>query len=78
MSRSQQDEIQEIVNDIIETIPMRDLVAFSNMDESGVEVLQQAFELYIRRRFGEDDELPEIMEALWKRVRETHRLRTVK
>ena len=81
MSRLQQDEIQEIVNDIIETIPMGDLVSFANMDESGVEVLQQAFELYIHRRREADHSevnLPEIMEALWKRVRETHRLRMVK
>lgn len=77
MKRSQKDEIREIVEDIIETIPKRDLVSFASMDESGVEVLQQAFELYIRRKFGDGDDLPEIMEALWQRVRETHKLRVV-
>ena len=80
MSHLSQDEIQEIVNDIIETIPLKDLVSYANMDESGVEVLQQVFELYIRRIYGDDkyeNELPEIMAALWKRVKETHRLRAV-
>jgi len=80
VSHLSQDEIQEIVNDIIETIPLKDLVSYANMDESGVEVLQQVFELYIRRIYGDDkyeNELPEIMAALWKRVKETHRLRAV-
>jgi len=77
MSHLSQSEIQEIVEDIIETL--RDLVSFANMDAAGVEVLQQAFELYMHRAYidHEDASFPEIMEALWQRVRETHRLRVV-
>jgi Ca2+-binding EF-hand superfamily protein len=78
MNRPQRDEIQEIVDDIIETIPLRDLVSFANMDESGIEDLQEAFELYVSRKFGNDDEFPEIMEALWQKVRETHLLKIVR
>jgi len=77
----QKGEIQESVGDIIETIPLRDLVSFADMEESDVRVIQLVLELYIRRKLGADgieDEFPEIMEALRQRVRETHRLRRVK
>jgi hypothetical protein len=77
MSRLSADEIQEIIDDIIETIPLRDLVSLANLDEAAVKILQQALGLYLRRHHADEKEIPEIMEALWQRVKETHRLRVV-
>ena len=49
------------------------------MKKKDVEVLQGVFDLYIRDKIDpEDEEYTEIMNELWKRVRETHRLRVVK
>ena len=81
MSRNSQEEnIQEIVDDIIENMPLKDLVSFANMDESDAQILQQVFEVYIRRKIGVEceDDLPRIMDILWQRLKETHRLRTIK
>ena len=78
--KSQEGKIQEIVDDIIENMPLKDLVSFANMDESDAQILQQVFEIYIRWKIGTEceDELPQIMDALWQRLKETHRLRTIK
>ena len=81
MSFTENDEIRQIVDDLVEAMSLEDLVQFANMDESDVQVLQKALELYLSRRIGEADrdyEIPEIMEALWQRVKETHRIRRVK
>lgn len=49
------------------------------MKQKDVEVLQGVFDLYIRSKVDADDEdYEDIMHELWKRVRETHRLRIVK
>lgn len=71
------DEIREFVDELIEQLPLKDLVSFANMDESGMEVTQQVLDLYIQHQLGDQAEFPNIMKALWKRVRETHRLRMV-
>ena len=39
LNQSQQDEIQEIVDDIVETIPLKKLIDFADMDESDAEAL---------------------------------------
>ena len=78
--KSQEGKIQEIVDDIIENMPLKDLVSFANMDESDAQILQQVFEVYVHRKIATEceDELPQIMDALWQRLKETHRLRTIK
>jgi hypothetical protein len=49
------------------------------MNRKDIEVLQGVYDLYIRSKVDtEDEEFDNIMYELWKRVRETHRLRVVK
>jgi len=49
------------------------------MKKKDVEVLQGVFDLYIRNKIDpEDEDYENIMHELWKRVRETYRLRVVK
>jgi hypothetical protein len=72
LNQSQQDEIQEIVDDIVETIPLKKLIDFADMDESDAEALRRAFEQYIRGKLSvikTYDDLPEIMETMWERIR---------
>jgi len=68
-----------IVDEIISELPLREKTSLANMKKKDVEVLQGVFDLYIRSKVDPDDEDYEnIMNELWKRVRETHRLRVVK
>ena len=68
-----------IVDEILAEMPLEEKVSLANMKEEDVMVLQGVFDLYIRNRSDpEDEDYEDIMNELWKRVRETHRLRVVK
>ena len=68
-----------IVDEILAEMPLEEKVSLANMKEEDVKVLQGVFDLYIRNRSDpEDEDYEDIMNELWKRVRETHRLRIVK
>jgi hypothetical protein len=68
-----------IVDEILAEMPLEEKVSLANMKEEDVKVLQGVFDLYIRNRSDpEDEDYEDIMNELWKRVRETHRLRVVK
>lgn len=69
----------QMVDEIISQLPLEERVSFANMKKKDVEVLQGVFDLYIRNKIDpEDEDYENIMHELWKRVRETYRLRVVK
>lgn len=73
--------LKQIVDDIISELPLNDRISFTYMNKEDVAALQSVFELYIRSKLGtefDDQEFKNIMDELWKRLRETHRLRVVK
>ena len=79
MTKYSQDTISQIVDEILSEIPLEGRVSLANMNKEDVEVLQGVFDLYIRSKVDpEDEEYEYIIRELWKRVRETHRLRVVK
>jgi hypothetical protein len=79
MTKPIQDTIAQIVDEILSEMPLKGRVSLANMNKEDVEVLQGVFDLFIRSKVDADDEDYEhIMHELWKRVRETHRLRVVK
>ena len=79
MTKPSQDTIFQIVDDIIFQMPLEEKVSLANMNKKDVKVLQGIFDLYIRVKIkSEDLEYENIMNELWKRVRETHLLRVVK
>lgn len=78
MSHLSKEEVQGFVDDLLEELPLRELVAFANMDQIGMEVLQEAAKRYVYQEIGETEDFQKIIEALWKRVKETHRLKMVK
>jgi hypothetical protein len=68
-----------IVDEIFFQMPLEEKVSLANMKKEDVRVLQGVFDLYIRSKVDtEDEDYENIMHELWKRVRETHRLRVVK
>ena len=79
MTKPSQDTVYQIVDEIISEMPLEERVSLANMKKNDVEVLQGVFDLYIRSKVDpEDEEYENIMQELWKRVRETHKLRVVK
>lgn len=73
------DTLYQIVDEIISEMPLKERVSLTNMERKDVETLQSVFDLYIRDRIeSEDMECENIMNKIWNRLRETHRLRVVK
>jgi hypothetical protein len=73
------DTFYQIVDGIISQMPLEEKVSLANMEKKDIEVLQGVFDLYIRSKVDpEDEDYENIMQELWKRVRETHKLRVVK
>ena len=69
------DELAQILSEM----PLQERVSLANMEKEDVEVLQGVFDYYIRNRFDPDDEDYEnIMNELWEKLQETHRLKVVK
>ena len=69
------DELSQIIFEL----PLKERVSLANMKKKDVEVLQSVFDLYIRSKIdAEDMEYENIMNELWKRIRETHLMRVVK
>jgi len=79
MTKPFQDTIFQIVDEIISELPLRERTSLANMKGEDVQVLQSVFDLYIRSKIDpEGEEYTNIMQELWKRLQETHRLRVVK
>ena len=73
------DTLYQIVDEIISEMPLKEKVALANMKREDVETLQSVFDLYVRDKIeSEDTECENIMNKIWNRIRETHRLRVVK
>jgi hypothetical protein len=73
--------LSQIVDEIISELPLNDRVSIAHMNKNDAAVLQSVFELYIRSKVGaefDDQEFNNVMNELWKRLRDTHRLRVVK
>jgi hypothetical protein len=79
MNKQVKNYVPQIVDEIISQMPLEERVSLANMEKKEIIVLQGVFDLYIRIKVDpEDEEYENIMHELWKRVRETHRLRVVK
>jgi len=73
--------VDQFIDEIISKLPLKERVSIANIDEKHVEILQRIFELFILNKTGseiEDEEYNNIMDELWKRLQETHKMRVVK
>jgi len=79
MKKQIEDTVVEIVDEIISQLPLRERASLAKMNKVDVEVLQHVFDLYVKSKIdSEDEEYANIMQRLWKRLGETHRLKVVK
>ncbi len=73
--------LSQIVDEIINELPLQDRISIAHMKKEDVEVLQGVFELYIRSKVGhefDDEEYKVVINKLWDQLRETHLLRVLK
>ena len=71
--------MDQIIDDIISELPLKAKVSLANMKKEDVKILQNVFDLYVQSKADiQDEDYANIMNELWKRVRETHSLRIVK
>ena len=76
---STKDALDQTVDEIISELPLIERVSLANMKKEGVYTLQHVFDLYVKSKIDfEDGGYANIMQRLWKRLRETYRLRVVK
>ncbi len=74
---TQTDELAQIISEL----PLKEKTAIANMDEQDVEILQRVFDFYVQRKMDSDsgdEEYARIMNEIWMKLQETHRLRVVK
>ena len=71
----------EIIEEIIYELPLKERVAIANMNKEDVELLKNIFNKYIKGKTDtevDDSEYTNIMNNLWEKLRQTHKLREVK
>jgi hypothetical protein len=70
-------DIDQIVQDILADMPLKEKAAIANLDEDKVPYLQYAFDVYLKQ-LGKDDEMSkDVMHRIWEVLQETHRVRCV-
>ena len=70
--------LYQFVDEIISEMPLKERVSLAHMKREDVETLQSVFNLYVRDRIeSEDMEYEDIMNKIWNRLQETHKLRVV-
>ena len=78
MSDALRNDLDEIVDDIIDTLSLEERVRIAEVDQADVEVLQEGLSRYLSSMIGDDpDEARELLCKLCERLRETHSLRAI-
>ena len=73
------DDIDQFVSDILSAMSLKEKSLIAHMDEESLPYLQYAFDVYISRDIGDDQETGrEIMKRVWQALQKTHRIRLVK
>ena len=68
-----------IVDDILAGMSLKEKSLIANMDKKSLPYLQYAFDVYISREIGDDQETGrKIMERVWQILQDSHRIRLVK
>lgn len=62
-------EIDQIVQDILTDMPLKEKAIIANLDEDKVPYLQYAFDVCIRSQLGKDDEMgKDVMHRIWEEL----------
>jgi hypothetical protein len=71
----------EIIEEIICELPLRERVAIANMNKEDIEILKNVFDKYVRGKTDievDDSEYTDMINNLWSKLQKTHRLRVIK
>jgi hypothetical protein len=72
-------DTDQIVQDLLADMPLRDKAAIANLAEEDIKYLQYAFDVCVTGQLGKDhEEGKDVMYRIWKVLQETHRVRSVK
>ena len=72
-------EIDEVVQDILADMPLKEKAIIANLDQDKVPYLQYAFDVCVRNQLGKDDEMSkDVMHRMWEVLQKTHRVRCLK
>ncbi|MDB4304015.1 hypothetical protein N9934_04430 [Desulfosarcina sp.] len=67
--------IDQIVQDILTDMPLKEKAAIANLEEDKVPYLQYAFDICVRSQLGKDDEMSkDVMHRIWEVLKATHRI----
>ncbi len=76
---SDADDNDQIAQEILDDMSLKEKTAFANLDENDIPHLQYAFDACVRSQLGINDEVGKnIMRHIWEVLQETHRVRCVK
>ncbi len=73
--------VDEIIEEIISELPLKERVELANMNRETVEILKNIFDKYVRGKTDtevDDNEYTDMMNNLWSKLQKTHKLRIVK
>jgi len=72
--------VDEIIEEIISELPLKERVEIANMKKERVEMLKNIFNKHVREKTDtetDDSEYTDMMNKLWSKLQKTHRLRVV-
>ena len=80
------DLIDTLITDLLDKMSLQDKVYFANLSEEYIGVLESSMEKYISHRLDQQlsetredaEEAAFILREVWKRLKETHRMRVVR
>ena len=73
------EDVDTIADEILAGMSLKEKSLIAHMDERSLPYLQYAFDIYLSPEVGDDPEKGQaIMQRVWKRLQETHRIRLVK
>jgi predicted KAP-like P-loop ATPase len=73
--------LDETVEEIISELPLKERAVIANMTKVDFEMLKNVFNKYVRGKTDtevDDSEYTNIMNKLWEKLRQTHKLRVIK
>lgn len=72
-------EKDQIIDEIIVDMPLKEKVAIAKLDEEDIPYLQYAFDICVSGHLGQDGEIgKDFMHRMWEVLKGTHRIRRVK
>jgi len=73
--------VDEIIEEIISELPLKERVAIANMNKEHIEMLKNIFNKYIKGKIDievDDREYADMMNKLWSKLQKTYKLRVIK